>query len=114
MPRVPAAALAAVEVAAVSDDETAFRAYREGADHQRESLGIVWPELGKLLARADEPRPAPHCAIAHTEDGEACQRESVARIALNGAPGCALAIEERAKRPGGYPLELVDPREWRE
>lgn len=95
-------------------DEAAYRIYADGADHQRESLGIVWPELGKLLARADEPKAPPRCAIMHTEDGEPCQRESVARTSLNGPPGCAIAIDERARRPGGYPLEHIDPREWQE
>ena len=90
------------------------KVFREGEQYMRDSLRTIWRELYDALYVPAEERPPPRCAIAHTEDGKPCGRESVARISLNGPPGCALAVELRAWRPGGYPLKHVDPREWKE
>jgi len=92
------------------------RIFLEAEEWRRESLKSVWPELYRALA----PEPAdkrPWGCGFHFRDnpnGRTPYHPVVGRIWLNGPPACGECIKIKSKRKGGYPLELTDPREWRE
>lgn len=82
--------------------------YNEGNDKDRDRVRLIWPDLAAALAAARdagiEARPTV-CAFGH-------QATATGRTTLNGHPGCPEHIKTQSTRPGGYPLERVDPREW--
>ena len=93
-----------------------YKTFREEAEWRRESLKTIWPELYADLAQLGQPRKAWGCAMApHIRvDGTRDYVPVVGRVWLNGPPACRGCLDRSGcKRPGGFPLELKDPREWK-
>lgn len=92
-----------------------FAVFAQETESKRETLKLVWPDLYNSLFRPAAEHPGWGCAFS--DHGPAERRTYVpvaGRIWLNGPPACAECIARKSKRPGGYPLELVDPQRWRE
>lgn len=92
------------------------RIFLDAEPWRRESLKSVWPDLYDALAPPAADRKAWGCGF-HFGEGErgiALHHPVVGRIWLNGPPACAECIKTKSRRKGGYPLDRVDPREWRE
>jgi len=88
-----------------------FVLFAAAPEFRRNILKSSWPELHDCLARLDGPAPQVRCASIRHRALPGDQRPvAVARIVLNGAPACAPCLRTDAKRPGGYPLALTDPR----
>jgi hypothetical protein len=95
-----------------------FAIFVEAAEWRRESLKSVWPDLYKALAPDPADKRPWGCGFVHPGDDPLAGRKSyhpvAGRLWLNGPPACGECIKTKSKRKGGYPLELTDPREWRE
>lgn len=88
-----------------------FSVFGAATDGKRELLKTVWPELYTSLARLDTPRPEVRCVSAtHRLLKHDDRPPAVGRIVRNGAPACRRCIDSMSARPGGYPLQLTDPR----
>ena len=91
-----------------------FAVYREGEEWRRVALEKTWPGLHEVLAGLDAPKPAWGCAFhGHGEGPYRKYEPVVGRMWLNGPPACAEHLKA-SKREGGYPLERIDPREWKD
>ncbi len=77
---------------------------------KRETLKLIWPDLHAVLNKHvnDARRQPPPCVAAMHSP----QVEATGRLTLNGTPACAAHIRMMADRDLGYPLDIVDPREW--
>lgn len=85
-----------------------FAIFANESESKRELIKTLWPELYTCLARLDEPRRAWGCAQLGHEQRYA---EAVGRLWLNGPPACAEHLKA-SKRPGGFPMKLINPKEW--
>lgn len=83
--------------------------FREAHDGKRETLRVLWPELYDALKPPDDARKALCAAAVHDYPIP----PAVGRMSLNGHPACVACLA-RCPRPGGYPLKLIDRREWHE
>jgi len=87
-----------------------FKIYEEQTPAKRETLKLIWPDLHAVLdAHVNAKRAIPPaCAIAP----HAVRQAATGRVTLNGTPACSLHLATLSERQGGYPLDVVDPREW--
>lgn len=83
--------------------------FREALASKRDILKTLWPDLYAALALPGEPRPTVCAAALHDYPIP----PAVGRMSLNGHPACVACLA-RCPRPGGYPLKLIDRREWHE
>ena len=95
-----------------------FKIFVEAEQWRRESLKGMWTELYVALAPDPADRQEWGCGFVHEGDDMLRERRArhpvAGRLWLNGPPACAKCLATRSDRPGGYPLELINPREWRE
>lgn len=94
-------------------DDPIIRAYADTSQTKKDFLKSYVPELTLLLDRYvnDNRRPASCAVLApHAEDD--IPMPAIGRMTLNGTPACAGCLKT-SDRPGGYPLDLVDPRKWK-
>lgn len=94
-------------LAAVKGDP--FRVFVEAAEWRRESLKSVWPELYQALAPDPADKRPWGCGF-HGLDGP--YHPVAGRLWLNGPPACGECLKSKSQRKGGYPLDLIDPKEW--
>lgn len=87
--------------------------YDRADDTRRDMLRRVWPDLNDVLAAAHKQATEGRvirCVLDHPENP---RPEAVGRLTLNGHVVCAEHLK-RSSRRGGYPLQRVDARTWRE
>lgn len=89
-----------------------FKVFREGSAQQRENIKMIWPDLYQALALPAGSKPNVTCAVC-SGGPEHKRMPAVGRLTLNGTPACRDCINAISQRAGGYPLELIDPREWK-
>lgn len=93
-----------------SDDAKAV--YAGGEDWRKQALSKMWPGLHEVLAGLAAPKRVWGCAMGDHSD----KREYVpvvGRLWLNGPPACAEHLKG-SKRPGGFPLDRINPADWRD
>lgn len=101
--------------AAVASAEQVFR---DGTDARRGMLRAAWPELFEALGgetgKPAGPQRTQYCPSTRHLDLPVDERPPVvARLYRNAGPACADCVERFAGRPGGYPLALTLPEEFR-
>jgi hypothetical protein len=98
-----------------STDGDPFKIFAEEAEFRRETLKTIWPDLYRALARPSTGKPAWKCALAAHRDYQGRQLDTppvVGRLWLNGPPACADCLARASARPGGYPLDRINPKDW--
>jgi hypothetical protein len=96
-----------------------YEIFAGGSDTRRKMLEMGWPELYQALYRAVAAAKANRvrlCEIVtrHGGPGNIDRPPAVGRLAVNGRAACAECIAYfLPDRPGGFPLELTDPRKLR-
>lgn len=96
--------------------DEAARVFAGETESKRDMLRAVWPELYNVLYQATKTTErAWGCGFHHGEnaDGSTPYYPVMGRLWLNGPPACRGCLASRAERPGGYPMERIDPREWK-
>lgn len=70
------------------------------------TLKALWPELHACLSRTDGPKQERFilCVLGDCPS-IAPRTRAIARISVDGPPGCAAHVLRLAIRPGGWPLE---------
>jgi hypothetical protein len=94
-----------------------MRAYADVSADKRKTLGLIFPDLAAALAAANKrieqaahPNGRPSHICAHV-DHAGTIIAATGRTFPNGEPRCAEHLKH-CKRPGGYPLQLVNPRDY--
>jgi hypothetical protein len=82
------------------------------------ALKVLWPELHDALAgetpEVKHNRELRRCVeVEHADVPLELRPVAVGRITLNHGFACADCIERKSARPGGYPLGIVNPRDYR-
>lgn len=97
-------------------DGDPFVIFKEADEWRRETIKTIWPDLYVALAQLSAGKPAWGCALAAHYDPIAGKRAErapvVGRIWLNGTPACAGCLAALSDRPGGYPLDRLNPKDW--
>ena len=93
-----------------------FEIFAGGSETRRKMLETGWPDLfhalnrSVLAAKAGRVRP---CEVISRHGGAAnvSRPPAIGRLMVNGRAACAECLAYLLPgRPGGYPLEMIDPR----
>jgi hypothetical protein len=96
---------------------SAYDVFRGGSDLRKDAVKTLWPELyaelAGTVAAAKAGRVVRCASVQHCDTPYDARPLAVGRIELGGGPACKECIADRARRPGGYPLTVTDPRSIR-